>query len=62
MALSNGLKTASYLLRLDPEDKRRLEERAAEQEMTLADALRDGAYRLLEERRQEREHDLVLDG
>lgn len=53
MPLSKPLKTASYLLRLTPEDKARLEAKAADCHLTLADALRQGAEVYLDELREE---------
>ena len=41
--------TASYLLRLKPEEKRRLEDLARRQNVTLALALREGAKLYLAE-------------
>lgn len=41
--ISAPMKTASYLLRLTPQEKRRLEELARERNVTLAYALREGA-------------------
>ncbi len=41
--VSKPMLTASYLLRLKPEEKRRLEQLARERDVTLAYALREGA-------------------
>lgn len=40
-------RSATYLLRMTPEEKAALEKRAALAGMTLADALREGAHDLL---------------
>lgn len=44
-----GTKSASYLLRLTPEDKAELEALADRRGLTLADALREGARQYLAE-------------
>ncbi len=51
MPTSAPLKSATYLLRLSPEEKADLERRAADRDLTLADALRDGARAYLAEAR-----------
>jgi predicted DNA-binding protein len=49
MAVSAPLKSATYLLRISPEDKKRLEQMAEERDITLAHALREGARLYLED-------------
>jgi len=49
MAVSTPMKTASYLLRFTPAEKRKLEKLAAKRNVTLAYALREGARLLLED-------------
>jgi hypothetical protein len=51
MPTSTPLKSATYLLRFTPEEKADLERRAAARNLTLADALRDGARAYLDEAR-----------
>jgi len=57
MSQSEGLKTASYLLRMTPEEKAQLERKARAytdrtgEPMTLARALREGAAALLDDGR-----------
>lgn len=43
------MKTATYLLRLTPQERARLDELSREQHVTLAHALREGARMYLEE-------------
>lgn len=52
MPVSKPMKTASYLLRLSPDEKARLEQLAAERDVTLAYALREGARLYLEDARE----------
>lgn len=56
--VSTPMRTASYLLRLTPAEKRRLERLARDRNVTLAYALREGARMWLEETQTVR---LVLD-
>ena len=49
MTLSGPMKTASYMLRLNPDEKAVLERKAVEQHITLSHALREGAKLYLAE-------------
>jgi hypothetical protein len=49
MPTSAPLKTATFLLRLSPEDKAELERKAAARNLTLSEALRSGARAYLDE-------------
>ncbi len=50
MAITKPMRTVSYMLRFTPQEKARLERLAADQEVTLAHALREGAKLLLQDR------------
>jgi predicted transcriptional regulator len=49
MPTSTPLKSATFLLRLSPEEKADLERKAADRNLTLSEALRSGAAAYLEE-------------
>ncbi len=51
MPTSAPLKTAMFTLRLSPEEKADLERKAADRNLSLSEALRDGARAYLDELR-----------
>ncbi len=51
MPTSAPLKTAMFTLRLSPEEKADLERKAADRNLSLSEALRDGARAYLDEAR-----------
>jgi predicted HicB family RNase H-like nuclease len=55
MPLTGPMKTATFLIRLSPEERENLNRMAKEQRISLAHAMRQGARLYLEEQRQERD-------